>query len=223
MRIGVGFFLALCLATCLFAQNRGVRTVTTGTPTSRPTSTVGVPLSTRPTSGIINPGGGGQYLVVQATHFGGSTVGSRNRGVYAYPIYVGGYYDSSYISQQPYNAPAQPQANYTVSMPPQAPVTPVVINYYYGTSSSSQDLAQDRAQPVVDEVAQEPESSHYLIAFQDHTVYAAVAYWVDGDTLHYFTSGNTHNQVSLSLVDRQFTERLNKEAGVDLKLPAPVK
>jgi hypothetical protein len=44
---------------------------------------------------------------------------------------------------------------------------------------------------------------------------------VDGDALHYFTDGNHHNQVSLGLVDRDFTEKLNKEAGVDVKLPAP--
>jgi len=42
---------------------------------------------------------------------------------------------------------------------------------------------------------------------------------VDGDTLHYFTSGSTHNQVSLSLIDRDLTERLNREAGTDLRLP----
>jgi hypothetical protein len=45
---------------------------------------------------------------------------------------------------------------------------------------------------------------------------------VDGDTLHYFTSGNTHNQASVSLVDRDLTERLNKESGVEVRLP-PVK
>jgi len=42
---------------------------------------------------------------------------------------------------------------------------------------------------------------------------------VDGETLHYFTDGSTHNQVSLSLVDRELTERLNKETGSDLRLP----
>jgi hypothetical protein len=44
---------------------------------------------------------------------------------------------------------------------------------------------------------------------------------VDGDTLHYFTSGSTHNQVSLSLVDRDLTKRLNEESGLQLNLPAP--
>ena len=63
------------------------------------------------------------------------------------------------------------------------------------------------------------ESNRYLLAFKDHTIYSAVAYWVDGDTLHYFTTGNTHNQASISLIDRELTERLNRELGIDFKLP----
>src|ERR1035437_7326275 len=74
------------------------------------------------------------------------------------------------------------------------------------------------------ETAEEPErpadSTRYLLAFKDHTMYSAVAYWADGDTLHYFTTGNTHNQASLSLIDRELTERLNRELGIDFKLPA---
>jgi len=63
-------------------------------------------------------------------------------------------------------------------------------------------------------------ATHYLIAFKDHSIYSAVAYWVDGDTLHYFTTGNTHNQVSLSLVDRDLTKRLNEESGLQVNLPS---
>jgi hypothetical protein len=59
----------------------------------------------------------------------------------------------------------------------------------------------------------------YLLAFKDHSVYSAVAYWVDGDTLHYFTTGNVHNQASMSLLDRELTVRLNKELGIDFRLP----
>ena len=64
-----------------------------------------------------------------------------------------------------------------------------------------------------------PEASYYLIAFKDHTIYSAVAYYVEGDTLHYFTEGNVHNQVSISLVDRSLTEQLNRERNVDVRLP----
>jgi endonuclease YncB( thermonuclease family) len=64
-----------------------------------------------------------------------------------------------------------------------------------------------------------PEPTKYLLAFKDHTIYSAVAYWVDGDTLHYFTAGNTHNQASISLIDHDLTQRLNKESGIDFRLP----
>jgi endonuclease YncB( thermonuclease family) len=75
----------------------------------------------------------------------------------------------------------------------------------------------DAGQPAAEAAPSEPQQ--YLLAFKDHTIYAALAYWVDGDTLHYFTSGNTHNQVSLSLVDKALTERLNREAGTEVRLP----
>ena len=65
-----------------------------------------------------------------------------------------------------------------------------------------------------------PTASRYLIAFKDHSILSAVAYWVEGDTLHYFTDGSTHNQVSLSLVDRDLTKRLNEESGLKVNLPA---
>jgi hypothetical protein len=64
-----------------------------------------------------------------------------------------------------------------------------------------------------------PDSPTFLIALKDHTIYAAVGYWVEGQTLHYITGGNTHNQVSLDLVDRELSARLNGERGVDFLLP----
>ena len=69
--------------------------------------------------------------------------------------------------------------------------------------------ARRRSQPA----GAGPKPTHYLLAFKDHTIYSAVAYWVDGDTLHYFTSGNTHNQASVSLIDRDLTKRLNEGSG----------
>ncbi len=47
----------------------------------------------------------------------------------------------------------------------------------------------------------------------------AVVPWADGGTLHYFTTGNTHDQASISLIDRELTNRLNRELGIDFKLP----
>jgi endonuclease YncB( thermonuclease family) len=137
--------------------------------------------------------------------------------MFGYPVYVGGYSESSYPAEP---APPQPQPDATATDASQ-PAQPVI--QYFGA-----DNAQDPTTPVASatadlQPAEEPDSiaepSHYLIAFKDHSVYSAVAYWVDGDTLHYFTSGNTHNQVSVSLVDRDLTERLNKESGLEVKLP----
>ncbi len=142
----------------------------------------------------------------------------------------GGYYDNSYAPDQaaPPQLNQQPNAtpNVTVIMPPQ-PVTPVIINVgpgggQYTTTTQRQPAGYDAPtdRQIVDQSEPAEEPLHYLIAFKDHTIYSAVAYWVDGDTLHYFTAGNTHNQVSLSLLDRTLTERLNKESGNDFKLPA---
>ena len=193
---------------------------------------------TRSFGNVAFPGGGGPQLVVpNANNIGrrpfpiggrpfANANGRRNNTVaipYAYPVFGGGYgggYDAPYMN--PYSgaeqAPAQP--NVTVVYPPQQ-ANPVIITV--GPSDQSSEPVHIYQSPSRPQPAEEPsavESAHYLIAFKDHTIYAAVAYWVQGDTLHYFTSGNTHNQVSISLVDRDLTERLNRESGVDMKLPA---
>jgi hypothetical protein len=163
--------------------------------------------------------------VVNAGSRGVSSAAS-GRVVYVYPVYVGGYYAVPYISQQDAGL-APPQPNDAVADQPQAPApAPVIINNYYSgmpAPAAGPETAQQQAPPPAGDATPVTEPSHYLIAFQDHTIYAATAYWVDGDTLHYFTPGNVHNQVSLALVDRPLTERLNKEAGVNVKLPDPAK
>jgi endonuclease YncB( thermonuclease family) len=63
------------------------------------------------------------------------------------------------------------------------------------------------------------ENVTFLIALKDSSVYTAVAYWVEGDTLHYITPQGRHNQVSLELVDRALSEKLNQGRKVEFKLP----
>lgn len=60
----------------------------------------------------------------------------------------------------------------------------------------------------------------YLIAMNDHTIYPALAYWVEKDTLIYVTIQGTPNRVSVSLVDRALSQRLNEERGLPFRLPA---
>jgi hypothetical protein len=165
-----------------------------------------------------NPAGRGQSPNVRRTP---PTNGRGTRlmpsYIYAFPVYVG-VYDNSYAAQEP-AAPQQEAA------PPQ-PAVPVMIQVGpdggYTTTAQHQTstIYQPEQQP---ETAEAPgkaaDSPHYLLAFKDHSIYSAVAYWADGDTLHYFTTGNTHNQASMSLIDRELTERLNRELGIDFSLP----
>ncbi len=238
-----GLCLGLLAIGCLMAQNRGgfVHPLPiTRTPPSVifPGGTSAMPGVQRTTGSVIYPGGGGPQIGVSSPVFNnnrgfrstpvfgrqGREGGHHNNGglVYAYPVFVGGYgYGYGYGNDTPYPAepPQQQQPNVTVIMPPQAP--PVIINQF----GPGMTPAPSMAPPIVEEPppAQDQESAsqqtHYLIAFKDQTVYSAVAYWVEGDTLHYFTTGNTHNQVSLSLIDRELTHRLNRESGLEVRLP----
>lgn len=57
------------------------------------------------------------------------------------------------------------------------------------------------------------EGRYYLIAYKDHSVYTALAYWMEGGVLHYVTPQNVHNQVSLDMLDLDFTKQLNARRG----------
>ncbi len=185
--------------------------------------------------------GGGPY---RGIGYGYSSVGVYPSSVgYAYPVYVGSYgygYDSSGYGYAPTGAdaygqpaPIQQQPNVTVVYPP-TPV-PVIIQFPPPDGGSPAMGMQQGPptgygpplprRPPADDAASASDAPHYLIAFKDHNIYSARAYWVDGDTLQYFTNGNTHNQVSLTLVDRDLTERLNQGTGLEVKLPpaAPAK
>jgi hypothetical protein len=62
-------------------------------------------------------------------------------------------------------------------------------------------------------------SPMYLMAFQDHTIRAAIAYWVDGPTLHYVDLQHEQTRVPLDFLDRNLTIRLNRERNVAVVLP----
>jgi hypothetical protein len=155
---------------------------------------------------------------------------NRSSSIYAFPAYIGGYgygygYGNGYSNGYASDQTDQSQSN--GAAPPQAQ-PPVVINQYFGTPPPDQGPPPEAAAdsnfhvyqaPANDETSTPDPASYYLIAFKDHTIYSAVAYYTDGDTLHYFTSGNVHNQVSLSLVDRALTEQLNRDRNVAVRLP----
>ena len=224
-----GFCVVLLATGAAFAQNRSGFVNTRGivrAPSSVvfPGGTSAMPGVQRTTGSVIYPGGGSLQIGIPGTPYARPNMGRpintrrRNTGgaIYAYPIYVGGY------PEMPYAEPApQQQPNVTVIYPPQA--APVVINHFgdgdrqYG-GPATRIFESPNTQAAVQEAPAEAE--HYLIAFKDRSVYSAVAYWLDGETLHYFTAGNTHNQASVSLVDRELTAKLNEGTGREVKLPA---
>jgi hypothetical protein len=147
---------------------------------------------------------------------------NRSSSIYAFPAYVGGYgYGYGYGAAAPTD---QQPSDGSGANPPAQP--PVVINQYFTTAPADQPPPGDSAssnfhyyQAPANTEAAPGDSTYYLIAFNDHTVYSAVAYYTEGDTLHYFTSGNVHNQASLALVDRALTEQLNRAHNLDVRLP----
>jgi hypothetical protein len=181
-----------------------------------------------PQGAAVSPPGA---IVAAANHNSGAGRGNRRgntSGIYAYPVFVGGYaygYGAGYAPAQP-DQPAAPPSNAAGGDQPPPPT--VVINQYFGAPPAGDEPPPDAAAsnfhyyqaPANDDPAP-ADTTYYLIAFKDHTVYSAVAYYTEGDTLHYFTSGNVHNQVSLALVDRQLTEQLNRQRNVAVQLPRP--
>lgn len=168
----------------------------------------------------------------------GATVGGFNSGFgnsrhrvpvggYAYPVIVGGfggYYPPNGYAPPPDAYPPDPYAQ-------PAPGPQVIINQNFVPPTARpvmRDYAENgesggiqRYEPATSgrPEASAPEDSYYLIAFKDHSIYSAFAYWVEGDTLHYVTPQRVHNQASLSRVDRELTGRLNKDRNMQVKLP----
>jgi hypothetical protein len=59
----------------------------------------------------------------------------------------------------------------------------------------------------------------YLIAFRDGTIRAAVAYWVQSDTLHFVTTDHESKMTPLNSVDRELSRQINAERRVQFSLP----
>jgi hypothetical protein len=159
--------------------------------------------------------------------FNGAVRRNANTGAivyvpYNYPVYGGGgYYGGYYGGYGDAGTPTQPSPNITVIYPPQQPMPMMMVGPQGQLPPGGQVREYGPADQNAPEAAQaQPEATYYLLAFKDHSIYSAAGYWVDGDTLHYLTAGNVHNQVSLSLVDRDLTTQLNKGRGVQVNLPA---
>jgi hypothetical protein len=146
-----------------------------------------------------------------------------------YPVfYGGGYYD--------YDAPQAPLAPYSQGpyqgsgYDPMTQPPVVIINQYFRPDSANPVIRDYSNVPLpVPEPSQangdqtataSDQQIMFLIAMKDHTIYPAVAYWVEADTLSYITVQGAKNSVSLDLVDRDFSKQINKERKVEFGLPS---
>ncbi|HYZ85129.1 MAG TPA: hypothetical protein VE621_12030 [Bryobacteraceae bacterium] len=182
-------------------------------------------------------GGGGVFPGRSGGGAGRHGRGGFDRGrtvIVPWAVPVGYYpYGNGYDDQDP---------NVTVVTPPQQ--TPSVIinqNFIPQTANpslrdySDSDLPEtpSRSQVEVHQVpvAPRPEGQSirqranvddsatiYMIALKDDSIRQAIGYWMEGDTLHYLTPSGTINRVSMDQVDRELSEKLNRERNVEFSL-----
>ena len=230
MKVFTGASLVLLLSSGLFAQGKGggfsgAPPRTTGSfgsvvfPGGTPATSPG---TQRSFGSVTFPGGGGPRLVVPGTR--NLTLGPRY-GLGLYGAQFGSgiswfYYYAPEVSPEPQSVPApapsaQAYSNVTLMYPPQGAQTAPVVQEEAGRwrSYPPAETPAPASEPAATELP------NYRLAFKDHKFYSAVAYWVDGNTIHYITSGNQHNQAPLDLLDRKLTDRLSKQAGDEVRLP----
>jgi hypothetical protein len=190
-----------------------------------------------PGTGHAPPGGftGPTYTAFTGKGAGGSGAVAhpqhRRSTVVLYPVLYGaGTYDSSYSGDQsqPAGDPnATPSVVINQGFVPQQG-NPVVREYDADAppdQASGMRLYQNPSHPYDDvqnsgsRRASDDEPTLYLIAFKDHNIIQALGYWMEGGALHYVSVEHTLNQVSMDLIDRDLSQRLNDERGVQFKLP----
>jgi hypothetical protein len=139
-------------------------------------------------------------------------------------------YDSSYIADHLGNDQQEDLGQSSVTG--SSPAPPVLINQSLGPTPeflqpgtpNSKDGAQAfvnaQCKEIRPKTADEGRPTIYLLAFKDHRIVQAFGYWMEVGTLHYVSVEYGLNQVSLNLIDRDLSQRLNGERGTAFNLPA---
>lgn len=131
--------------------------------------------------------------------------------------------DAGYIQQQ-----QPPVVIINQNYKPEA-ITPVVREYNNlpqpGGAAAEQPQQQESTLKIYENrtgpraVIEEEKPTIFLIAMKEGNIMPALAFWVEGDTLHYITRESSHNKISLDRIDREFSIRLNKERGLEFRIP----
>jgi hypothetical protein len=169
--------------------------------------------------------------------------------VYAGGYYgdVDPYYGNGYAPQQPPNVtvvvPQQPTPSVVINQHYTPPETaqPTLREYssgelpesrlkvYEGPESGTGEAKPPQKAPAPQAAApqtaeaSESQPTIYLIALKDTTVRQAIGHWTDGTTLHYVTPKASVNRVSLDMVDREMTVRLNAERKLEFDFTPSVR
>ncbi len=193
------------------------------------TGALGGPAGARAYSRPLGGVGPGFNRYGSSPYRNGYNHGRYNGYPYGYSVWVPDYFDYLDYENQygaPYGVPPDASA---YGAPPQLPPTsqqPVIINQYFGAPPPSGQAngqqpppdANTTSAPEPGDVIGTPQN-YYLIAYKNHEVYTAIAYWLEDKTLHYVTTQNTHNQASLDLIDLDLTKTLNQRNDVPFSLP----
>jgi hypothetical protein len=59
----------------------------------------------------------------------------------------------------------------------------------------------------------------YLIAFNNHSIRAAISYRVEDGQIYWTSREHEEMQAPLSSIDRRFTEQINRDRRVDFSIP----
>jgi hypothetical protein len=193
----------------------------------------GAPVITRPgVNGNVSNGA----KLPQVTHQNHSTP-----ILIPYPVYyTGGFYNYDTPAANLLNYPDPPGYRTTSSSAnpypnqnggyqeqAQSPSPVVIINQYFTPEAtapavfSTAPQAERQSAPEVVYAPQPPvpDTPVFLIAMKDHTIFAANAYWIESGTLNYVTLQGSKNSASMELVDRELSQRLNRERNVEFGLP----
>jgi len=132
----------------------------------------------------------------------------------------------------------QPAWPVFVIAPAAPPSTQVVVNNFYspdaarplerepggenGETGGVQVYSAPTSRPTT---AEEPASAKreakpavYLLAFQDNSIQSVAACWREAGKLHYLTVQGDHKSAPIESLDREYTEHLNRERGLEFKL-----
>jgi hypothetical protein len=120
---------------------------------------------------------------------------------YSYPYYDASYYDPGYYDPNYYPGPYDGYAGYPAVQP-----APTVINQSI-PAAAVQGESFYRA------------PDYYLIAFNDHTIQAAITFTVENNNeLCFTTREHVQKRVPLSSVDLRFSEQINRDRRVEFRL-----